>query len=114
MAELIWRDATEQAEAIASGEVSAIELVSAYLARIDELDDEVRAYVTVDGDRALDAAPNVDTSKPFVGVALSIKDVEDMAAVPTTHSCVVLAAHVAESDSPAVRRFRDGGFALLG
>lgn len=114
MSDLIWQDATAQAEAIRSGDVSAVELVSAYLARIDELDDEVRAYVTVDGDRALDATRHVDPSTPFAGVALSIKDVEDVAGLPTTHSCGLLAEHVAESDGPVARRFRDGGFALLG
>jgi amidase len=114
MTEIIWQDATGQAEAITSGEVSAVELVEAYLARIDELDDQVRAYVSVDGDRARDAARNVDRSATFAGVALSIKDVEDVVGLPTTHSCGLLADHVAESDGPVVRRFREGGFALLG
>jgi amidase len=111
---MIWQDATAQAAAIAAGEVSATELVAAYLDRIDELDGEIRAYVTVDGDRALDAARHADRSSPFGGVALSVKDVEHTTGLPTTHSCGLLADHVAESDGPVVRRFREGGFALLG
>lgn len=52
--------------------------------------------------------------RPFEGVTLSIKDVEDVAGLPTTHSCEALAGNVAANDGPVVRRLRDGGFAVLG
>ena len=57
---------------------------------------------------------DVANSLAFDGVTLSVKDVEDVAGLPTTHSCEALAGNVVALDSPVVRRLRDGGFALLG
>lgn len=122
MSELIWSDATAQARAIRGGEVSAEELMVAYLGRIERLDDRVRAYVTVDADGALAAAraadarrhDDPDAARPFGGVALSIKDLEDVGGLRTTHSCEALADHIAPCDSPVVRRLRDAGFAMIG
>jgi amidase len=118
MDELLWEDACGQAEAIRSKQVSPAELIAAYLDRIQRFDPVVRAFVTVDVDaeRAVgqsggDRRPE---SAPFDGVTLSIKDVEDVAGLPTTHSCQVLATNVAALDSPLTRRLRSGGFVVLG
>lgn len=119
MDELLWADATAQSEAIRAGEVRAADLVGAYLDRIERFDPWLRAYVTVDGDRALDAARRFDERprggwSPLAGVALSVKDVEDVAGLPTTQSCEVLADRVAEAGGPVARRLRDGGLVPLG
>jgi amidase len=116
----IWWDATRQAEAVRRGEVSASEIVRAYLARIERLDPTLRAFITVDADGALEAAEAADrrrvegTARPFEGVAISLKDVLDAKGLPTTHSCEVLLDNVATSDAPLVKRFRDAGFVVLG
>jgi amidase len=119
--ELLFTDASAQAEAIRSGHVSAVELVQAHLDRIERLDPVVRAFVTVDGDGALASAAASDERRarggeqpPFAGVTLSVKDVEEVAGLPTTHSCEALAANVASDDGPVARRLRRGGFAILG
>jgi amidase len=116
MDKVLFDDACGQAEAIRSGEVSAVELVAAYLDRIERFDPVVRAFVTVDAEGALEAAAPGERhhDRPFDGVTLSIKDVEDVAGLPTTHSCEALAGHVAAQDSPLIRRLRHGGFVLLG
>jgi amidase len=112
----LFDDACGQAEAIRSGRVSAVELVTAYLGRIDRFDPVVRAFVTVDAEGALKAAATTERGRdgPFYGVTLSIKDVEDVAGLPTTHSCEALAGNVAAEDGPLARRLRQGGFLLLG
>ena len=51
---------------------------------------------------------------PFHGVTLSVKDVVDVAGLPTTHSSKVLADSVAIVDGPVVSRFRDAGFVIVG
>ena len=117
MDEVLFEDACGQAEAIRSGRVSPAELVGAYLDRIKRFDPVVRAFVTVDANAALEAAashepPNHD--RPFDGVTVSIKDVEDVAGLPTTHSCQALAGNVAAEDGPITRRLRHGGFVVLG
>ena len=122
MDQLLWQDATAQAEAIRAGEVSAVELLDAYLDRIEVLDPILRAYVTVDADGSRAAAVAVDAQRgldpsalpPFAGVALSIKDSDDVAGLPTTHSCEVLADHVAATDAPAVHRLRASGAVIVG
>jgi amidase len=121
---LLFADATAQAEEIRSGRVSATELTQAYLDAIDRIDGSLRSYVTVTADAALAAARAADARirehepgeplPPFLGVSVSFKDVVDVAGVPTTHSCKLLAGDVAEADSPIVRGFRSAGFVILG
>src|SRR3954451_15904091 len=117
---MLFEDATAQATALRDGRVSSVELTSAYLDRIDEIDDVLRSYVTVDREGALAQARAADDRRaagdhaPFLGVTLSIKDVEDVAGLPTTHSCRALVDHLAAADSPIVRRFRDAGFVIAG
>jgi amidase len=119
----LWSDACSQAAAIRSGAVSATDLVEAYFDRIDAVDDLLRAYVALDREgaraaaRAADEAitgSDADDLPPFLGVTVSFKDVVDVAGLPTTHSCKVLADHVAVEDDEVVRRFRAAGFVVLG
>jgi amidase len=122
MDDLIWRDASAQAEAIRTGAVSAVELLDAYLARIDALDGTLRAFVTVDREGAKAAAVQVDERlrndpallPAFAGVPASIKDTDDVAGMPTTHSCALLADHLATEDSPIAARVRSSGAIMLG
>jgi amidase len=122
MDEVIWRDALGQAEAIRSGEVSAAELLAAYLERIDALDGVLRAYVTVDREGAQAEATKIDAHRraepaslpAFAGIPISIKDTDDVAGMPTTHSCSVLAGRTATEDAPIVSRFRQAGTIILG
>lgn len=115
--DLLLLDAVGQADAIRRREVSALELTDAHLARIERANEALRAFVALDADGARAAARTVDAGEvdaPLAGVTFSIKDVDDVAGLPTTHSCEPLRDHVAEQDGPVVRRFRDGGLVILG
>ncbi len=117
MNELLDLDAVGQAEAIRSRRVSALELTDAYLERIDRADGTLRAFVSLDVERARRSARAVDGGEvdaPLAGVTFSIKDVDDVAGLPTTHSCEPLRDAVAAEDGPVVRRFRQGGLVILG
>ena len=123
MDDLIWQDATEQARAIRAGETSAEALAATTLARIERWNPTLRAYVSVDTERALAtaraadallAADGPDAAPPFLGVPLSIKDVIAVEGLPTTHSAKALAGRVATADDPLVRRFRAAGFVVVG
>ena len=116
-------DAVGQATEVRQGGISALELVNDTLDRIDSVDSRLRSYVSVDRSGALAAAQAADellrrvgpeAVPPFHGVPLSIKDVIDVAGMPTTHSCKALAHNVATADAPLVRRFRDAGFVVIG
>ena len=117
MTDVMALDAVGQADAVRRGELSAAELTDAYLARIERLDPLLNSFVTVDADGAREAAAAIGRGldgPPLAGVAFSIKDVDDVAGLPTTHSCELLADAVAEGDDPVVARFRAGGLVLLG
>ncbi|MDQ6915842.1 MAG: amidase family protein, partial [Actinomycetota bacterium] len=70
-------------EAIASGHLAPEELVEATLRRIEARNPELNAYLHVDGDAAL-AAARAAPPGPLRGVPLCVKDVIDVAGMPTT------------------------------
>ncbi|HSS08765.1 MAG TPA: amidase family protein [Acidimicrobiales bacterium] len=80
------------AEQVRSAKVSARELVSHALARIDVLNEKLNAFVAVDGDAALAAASGIDEAVaggedpgPLAGIPIGVKDMEDAAGFRTTH-----------------------------
>ena len=60
MADLTRLTAAETAERIARGEVTAVEVTEAHLARIDAVDEKVHAFLHVDREGALAKAREVD------------------------------------------------------
>jgi amidase len=118
LGELVFASALEQAELIRSRQLSPVELVSAYLERIEDLDPKLNAFVTVRGEAALaDARLAEDATgelQPFHGVPLPIKDLTRTAGIRTTFSSKAFAQHVPDEDAAVVRRLRRAGFVLLG
>src|ERR671934_226964 len=105
--------ALEQARLVRERQLSAVELVEDYLARIERLDPELNAYVTVCADEA-PAQARAPLEGPFAGVPLPIKDLVDTAGIRTTYSCKAFADNVPAEDVELVRRIRAAGFVLLG
>jgi amidase len=110
---LAFRSALEQAELVRRGEVSSEELVRLYLDRIERLDPQLNAYVTVCAEQAL-AESRSPRPGPFSGVPLPIKDLTDTAGIRTTRSSRAFADHVPDFDAAVVRRLREAGFVVLG
>ena len=77
------------------------------LTRIDERDAAVRAWTWID--RAARSAPG-----PLARVVAGIKDVIDVAAMPTTHGSTIFADNIADRDAEAVARLRAAGAIILG
>ncbi|MGH9047764.1 MAG: amidase family protein, partial [Acidimicrobiales bacterium] len=80
------------ATAVSSKEVSAREVTTTALDRIEALNPIVNAFVAVDGERALEQAAAVDQivasggdPGPLAGVPIGVKDLEDAAGYRTTH-----------------------------
>jgi amidase len=117
MSELAFLPATEQARLIREREVTPLELVELYLERIERLDPELGAYVTVCGDEALAdarAKTNAPAEVPFHGVPISLKDLDTTAGIRTTFSCPAFATHVPDFDLAHIARLRAAGFVILG
>jgi aspartyl-tRNA(Asn)/glutamyl-tRNA(Gln) amidotransferase subunit A len=120
-ADLIRLTATELAEVIASGEVSAVEVTQAHLDRIAEVDDRVHAFLLVDADGALRAANAVDARRaageplgPLAGVPLAMKDIVVTEGLTTTAGSKILEGWVPPYDATVSRRIKDAGIVMLG
>jgi amidase len=94
--------------------VSPVELVRTCLERIERLDPELNAFVTVCGEQALAAAAGELPDGPFRGVPLPIKDLTETAGVRTTLSSRAFADHVPGFDAAVVRRLKEAGFVVVG
>jgi amidase len=116
-AELAFLPAVEQARLIREREITSVELVELYLERIERLDRELNAFVTVRVEeamadaRAADAAP---TARAFHGVPIAIKDLTATAGIRTTYSSAAFADNVPDFDTAVARRIREAGFVIVG
>ena len=111
--DLAFTPALDQAALVRAGDVSPLELVELYLERIERLDPQLNAYVTVDADGAR-AAAQAPVEGPFRGVPIPIKDLNETAGLRTTYSCRAFADYVPKADAAVVRRIREAGFVIIG
>jgi len=121
MSELHWLSATEAAAAIASRRLSPVELMDALLSRIGRLDGRLNAFIRLDADAARAAARVAETEiaagRPrgaLHGVPVGIKDIIDVAGLPTTCHSKILLDNIAQADAVAVARLRGAGAIVLG
>jgi amidase len=114
--DLMFRSASELAEMVRSGEISARELVQSSLDRIEELDPMLNAFVEVDTERALAAADEVRAGdeRPFAGVPVAIKNNRAVRGLRLTYGCSLMADHRADYDTNVTRRLRGAGFVIVG
>ncbi|HHH40811.1 MAG TPA: Asp-tRNA(Asn)/Glu-tRNA(Gln) amidotransferase subunit GatA [Chloroflexi bacterium] len=101
-----------------AGEISAVELTQAVLDRILEVDNEIRAYLTLTPEVALERARAADAGatgrSPLRGIPLAVKDVLCTAGVPTTCGSRMLEDFVPPYDATAVARLKEAGAIILG
>ena len=97
---------------LGAGRLSAEELVRAVLARIEARDGELNAYIHVDGDSAIAQAREAPEG-PLHGIPLCVKDVVDVAGMPTTAGAAGWRRDPAR-DAPAVARLRAAGAVIVG
>jgi aspartyl-tRNA(Asn)/glutamyl-tRNA(Gln) amidotransferase subunit A len=109
------------ASLLRSGELSPVELTEAYLTRVAEADPALNAYVAVLADsargQARQAREEIRAGRwrgPLHGVPLGVKDLYDLAGVPTMAGSPLLADNMPSADSTVVARLRGAGAVLLG
>lgn len=103
-------------EQLRSGRLSATELTRAVLARVERLNGSLNAYLRVDGEAALGQAEAADRSKdrrPLAGIPICIKDVIDVAGVPTTAGAAGW-QRLPDRDAGAVALLRAAGAIIVG
>jgi amidase len=102
--------------------ISPLEVMQAVLARIDAVNPEVNAYVTVARDSALAAARAATralgrkgTALPSLhGVPVSIKDLSATKGIRTTWGSVLFTDHVPDKDDLVVERLKAAGAIVVG
>jgi aspartyl-tRNA(Asn)/glutamyl-tRNA(Gln) amidotransferase subunit A len=121
MASLHELDAVGTADAIATGQASAVEVAGAHLDRIDQVDGLVKAFLHVDREGALAAAQAVDARRaagerlgPLAGVPLAMKDVVVTQGLPTTSGSKILQGWIPPYDATVTTRIKQAGVVMLG
>ncbi|QGU05174.1 amidase [Corynebacterium comes] len=113
------RDISEQVRAIHSGEITISELSSAVRTDITRYEDRLKAWVAL-ADMSVPfppSSPEVDDSagaRPLEGVSIGVKDIIDVAGLPTRSGSAVTSALSAEADAACVARFRELGAVIQG
>ena len=120
MADLAFTSMTDLARLIATKAVSPVDVVREHLERITRFDG-LRAYITVCGDDALEAARAAETAVmggaplgALHGVPIALKDLFDTRGVRTTAGSLIRRDHVPAEDATVVRRLREAGGIVLG
>jgi aspartyl-tRNA(Asn)/glutamyl-tRNA(Gln) amidotransferase subunit A len=121
MSDLVRLSAAEQAAALASGEVSSVDLVQAHLDRTTAVDGAVHAYLDVSAEKALATAREVDDRRAagddvhaLAGVPIAVKDNFVTRGQVTTAASRMLEGWVPPYDATVVERLRAAGLPILG
>jgi Asp-tRNA(Asn)/Glu-tRNA(Gln) amidotransferase A subunit family amidase len=106
---------------IRAGSLSSVDLVKACLARIDETDGQLKAWVHLDPEYALNQAEAMDVIRragrpigPLHGVPVGLKDIIDTRDLPTERGTPIFAGRRPSKDAALVERLRDAGAVILG
>jgi aspartyl-tRNA(Asn)/glutamyl-tRNA(Gln) amidotransferase subunit A len=105
---------------LGQGQVSSVELTQAVLDRILALDNEVKAYLTLAPESALEQAAEADRRRaagedhPLLGVPLAVKDVICVEGLPTTCGSRILENYVPPFSATVVEKLRAVGAVILG
>ena len=118
--ELIWLSACTQRALLDAGQISAVELAGAHLARLDATEivlhchlhrmDEVALKQAAEADRRIQSG----TAEPMTGIPVSLKDVLCTTDAPTTAASRILDAYISPYDATVVDRLRTQGAVFIG
>jgi aspartyl-tRNA(Asn)/glutamyl-tRNA(Gln) amidotransferase subunit A len=121
MAELINLSLMGAAQGLLNGDFSSRELTQAYLDRIEQLDSQVHAFLTLTPDEALAMADKADKKlkdngkkPPLLGVPIAVKDVLAVEGIRATCGSLILENFVPPYTATAVARLQEAGVVILG
>ena len=115
--DLVYRSAGELARLVRAHETSAVEIVEAHLAWIEQRNPDLNAIITLDADKALEEARDIDRLRPvglLSGVPITLKDCHETAGMRTTSGHPPLADYVPVVDGTVAARLRAAGAIILG
>ena len=111
----------EVSELLRFKKVSPVELTQACLARIEALNPELNAFITITSEMALEQARQAEAEiqrgnwrGPLQGIPLALKDLIDVAGVRTTAASAAFEDRVAAEDAEVARRLKTAGAIIVG
>jgi len=118
---ICYRGVHDLSAAIRHRTISPVEVVKAYLNRIEELNPRLSAYLTLTEDSALEEAKRAEVEiaagrwrGPLHGIPFGAKDIFETAGVRTTHGSSFFRDFVPERDAECITRLRNAGAIMLG
>ena len=119
--ELHFLTIAEMSRLIASRELSPVELVMALLRRVEALDSQVNAFITVTAERAIEQARRAEAEigagrwrGPLHGIPFGLKDIYNTRGILTSGHSRVSMDNIPASDATAVAKLYESGAILLG
>ena len=116
-----WLSAMEMSRAFAAKTLSPVEVVSALLARIEMLDPKLNTFIRLDAEGAMQAARQAEAEIAagrnrgrLHGVPVGIKDIIDVAGLPSTAHSKILIDNTAKADAVVVGKLRQAGAVIMG
>lgn len=106
---------------LAARKLSSLEAVQPALARLEQLEPKLNAFITVMREQAISEAKKADAEMargnyrgPLHGVPVTIKDMFETAGVRTTGASKIFADWIPEQDSALVEKLRAAGAIIIG
>lgn len=119
--DLAYLGIAEVSALIKAKKLSPVEYTQAQLTRIDRLDERLHAFIRTTPKRAMDAARAAESEimtgrwrGPLHGVPFALKDIIDVAGLPTTAHSKILIDNIASEDSAVAARLSAAGGILFG
>ena len=120
MSELINATLQDMSAALAARRISAVELATLFLERIERLNPALNAFITIDADKTLAQARAADArlaggnAGPLAGIPLAYKDIFCTKGMLTSCGSKMLANFVAPYDAHVVEQLSNAGIVNLG
>jgi amidase len=119
--DLCFTPAVELALLLHSRELSARELLDAFLNRIHRINPQLNAIVTLAEEQATVEAAAADEAAArggrlgvLHGLPIAVKDLADTAGIRTTYGSPLFAGHVPDADAPHVALLKTAGAVIIG
>jgi aspartyl-tRNA(Asn)/glutamyl-tRNA(Gln) amidotransferase subunit A len=117
----IHSSAADMASALATKEISSVELTKQHLDRIASVDGKINAFLHIDNVGALEQAAEIDKKRasgeklsPLAGVPIAVKDILAQKGIPTTAGSKILEGWRPPYDSTVVAKLKAAGVVILG
>jgi amidase len=119
--EICYMDAVEIVKRIASGQLSAKEVMEAHIAQIERINPKVNAIVTFLPEQAMESAEEADRTRakggnigPLSGIPIAHKDLTDTKGIRTTKGSPIFKDNIPDKDALIVERLKNAGAITIG